>query len=152
MDYSSPFSGAGDGTTSKDLPSDISAIAWDTSSNGVLGIATNENLRYYDTRINPSRPTLTRITNSRNAIQSIAFQKRRTRDRHESANPDMDGGFVMPGRMLAVEMNGAVRDLPLHQVAPVAISSRDGRISNSFGGTVWTGETTEGKGGKHFSI
>jgi len=107
-------------------------VKWDTSASGVLCIATNQSLRYYDTRINPSRPTLTRMTNSRSGVQSIAFPPRSTHGRSET-------------RMIAVEMNGAVRDLPLHQVSPVAISSRDGRISSSVsGGVVWAGQTTEG--------
>jgi hypothetical protein len=37
-----------------------------------------------------------------------------------------------------------VRDLPLHQVSPVAISCRDGRVSSALEGTVWVGSTTEG--------
>lgn len=134
---------AGTGIASHDLPS-VSAVAWDTSESqsgsGVLSIASSDSMRFYDTRINPSRPSLTRMTNSQNAIQSIAFQPPRTKYRSDS-----EGVSSSMQRMLVVEVDGSVRDLPFHQVAPVAISSRDGRISNSVGSVVWVGATTEGK-------
>jgi len=113
---------------SSDLPS-VADIGWDTSARGVLSIATNESLKFYDTRINPSRPTLIRMTNSRSSIQSLAFHPQPLRVQ----------------RMLAVSVDGYVSDLPLHEVAPVSISSRDGRISSASGGVVWAGSPVEGK-------
>lgn len=113
---------------SSDLPS-VADIGWDTSASGVLSIATNESLKFYDTRINPSRPALIRMTNSRSCIQSLAFHPQPLRVQ----------------RMLAVNVDGYVSDLPLHEAAPVSISSRDGRISSSAGGVVWAGSPVEGK-------
>jgi hypothetical protein len=113
---------------STDLPS-VADVAWDTSAIGVLSIATNESLRFYDTRINPSRPTLIRKTTSRTSVQSMAFHPQPMKVQ----------------RMLVVSTDGFVSDLPLRQVAPVAISSRDGRVSSSASGMVWAGSPVEGE-------
>lgn len=130
----------GAGITSNDL-TNVSAVAWDTSERGILSIAINDSLRFYDTRINPSRPTLTRMTHSHNPIQSIAFQPQRQIDLSGNASSTLSAQ-----RMLVVENDGSVKDLPLHQVAPVAISFRDGRVANAIGGAeAWVGETIEGK-------
>jgi WD40 repeat protein len=107
----------------------VSDIEWDTSSSGILSVVCNDIIRYYDTRINPSRPTLSRMTHSHATIQSVAFLPRPAECQ----------------RMIAIDVDGYVRDLPLHQVAPLEISNRDGRVSCSTEGTVWAGSATEGE-------
>ncbi len=145
--------GAGNQLASHDLPN-VSAVAWDVSSpgsstgSGMLSVALGDCVRYYDTRVNPSRPSLVRMTNSMNSIQAVAFRPSSTKYRKGLDRGGGSGGNVTSTssshRMFVVEQDGTVRDLPLHQVAPVAISPRDGRISNSVGSDVWVGETTEG--------
>jgi len=120
----------------KGLPSIISDVSWDTSASGSLAVATNTSIRYYDT-LNPSRPAIVRMSNSRNSIQTIAFQP-------FSKDLSTNTNTTPPRRMLVVETNGSVIDLPLHQVSPIAISNRDGRIAKSLGSAIMTGKTTEG--------
>ncbi len=125
-------------TSLQELPT-VSAVAWDTSASGVLGIASNQTVRFYDARINPSRPTLMRVSNSHSPLQSIAFQPC---SRMQNANSK---NLCLPKRMLAVAVNGAVLDLPLHQASPIALSSRNGGIAHSLGDVVWTGNTDIGE-------
>jgi WD40 repeat protein len=133
--FSSKYSGAR--VASHDLPS-VSSVAWDPCENGMLGIASGDTIRYYDTRTNQSRPALNRMTNSQNAIQSIAFQPPSAKDPSRVASS-------LTKRMLVAEVDGSIRDLALRQDSAVAISSRDGRITTSVGSVVWVGETTEGR-------
>ena len=41
--------------------------------------------------------------------------------------------------------DGTIKDMPQHQMAPLAISPRDGRVSHSLGNVIWMGTTTDGK-------
>ena len=130
--FSSKYLGA------REVAPRVSSVAWDPRENGMLGIATGDTMRYYDTRTNQSRPTLNRMTNSQNAIQSIAFQPPSAKDPSQVASS-------LTKRMVVAEVDGSIRDLALRQDSAVAISSRDGRITTSLGCVVWVGDTTVGR-------
>lgn len=59
---------------------DVSAVAWDPTSSGTLCIATGSVMRYYDTRTNPSRPVLNRVTNAPGSLRCMMFQPSRIDD------------------------------------------------------------------------
>jgi len=128
-----------------DLPTFVSAIGWEQSSPGILSIVTGDDLRFYNTRINISRPVLTRMTHSRGDLQCISFpSKHVTTESNAHSDLGKASHATVPERMLAVYTDGSVRDLPLQQVSPVALSSRDGRVANAFGSILCFGSTIEG--------
>ena len=49
-----------------------------------------------------------------------------------------------PHHTLAVKSRGRIHVVPESQIAPLAISSRDGNIASGLGSTVWIGPTTRG--------
>jgi hypothetical protein len=120
--------------------SSISGISWVPSTPGLLSIAVNENILYYDTydsKGNNSRPTLTRISNSHQNIQCLAFQPEVTMSYEKKSRGKLE-------RMLVVESGGLLRDLPVQQLAPAAISPRDGRIVNTVGNMIISGCPSSG--------
>ena len=136
-----PFTSRSSSTDNgKELPTFVSAIAWDASSEGVLCISTGDDLRFYNTRdntrdnarINLTRPVLSTVTHSDGPLQCISFQPK-----------DKDDVSFKPQRLLAVYNDGTVTDLPTKQVAPVAFSSRDGRNVSAFGANLFVGSTSE---------
>ena len=120
------------------VPSFVSAIAWDTSSEGILSIATGGDLKFYNTRINSSRPVLSHISNSDGPVQCIKFAPK------DSIGMKSKNNALIPQRMLAVNSDGEVADLPTQQVAPVALSNRDGRVVSALGTNLCFGSTAEG--------
>jgi hypothetical protein len=130
------------GDSRKELPTFVSAIAWDETSEGVLSIATGDDLRFYNTRndmsMNMSRPTLSRVTHSYGPLQCISFPLKDNKPTESNNHPPI------PQRMLAVYTDGTVTDLPTQQVSPIDLSSRDGRVANAIGSHVFIGSTSEG--------
>lgn len=126
------------GETDKELPSFVSAIAWDTSSEGILSIAVGNELKFYNTRVNLSRPILSHKSHSDGPLQCMTFPPKEKITTKRKNHP------FIPQRILAVYNNGTVTDLPVHQVSPVALSSRDGRVASALGSHLCFGSTTEG--------
>ncbi len=138
----------------------VSAVAWSVSRPGVLSIAVGNSIRNYDTRSHGSRAFPVGVSYMDNScesgngdddtlfIQCLAYQPQSFRSGAEaakSASTVTTNSFEFyPHRALAATSMGQVRVIPESQVAPVAISNRDGRVANSLGGTVWIGPTTEG--------
>jgi hypothetical protein len=137
----------------------VSAVAWSISRPGVLSIAVGNSIRNYDTS-HGSRAFPVGVSYVDNScesgngdddtlfIQCLAYQPQSFRNGPEaakSASTIITNSFEFyPHRALAVTSMGKIRVIPESQVAPVAISNRDGRVANSLGGTVWIGPTTEG--------
>jgi WD repeat-containing protein mio len=120
--------------------SSVSRISWVPSCPGLLSVAVNESILYYDTydaRGNNSRPMLTRISNSHRNIQDLTFQPEITTSYEKKSHGKLE-------RMLVAESGGLLRDLPVQQLAPVAISPRDGRVVNSTGNMIISGCATKG--------
>ena len=122
----------------------VSTIAWSTypARSGTLALAVGDALKMFDTSVSGSRPAFSIMRHCPTPVQCVAFQPAVTE--HGSANDRGDASAELyPHRMLAVQNDGAVRDLATYQVAPVDISKRDGRIVFSLGRTGWIG--SEGK-------
>ena len=67
---------SGDGAISSSAivdPAYVSTIAWEPSTSGLLGVVVDTNIKYYDTKSNPSRPVLSKIAHSQHPIQYITF-------------------------------------------------------------------------------
>lgn len=140
----------------------VSAVAWSMSRPGVLSIAIGNSIRNYDTRSPGSRALPVGVSyvdgardNSGNNgdddsmfIQCLAYQPQCFQRGPQSANSDstaITNPFdFYPHRALAVTSMGQIQVIPEAQVAPVAVSKRDGRVAHSLGGTVWIGSTSEG--------
>lgn len=123
------------GRIGKELPSFVSVIAWDTSTEGILSIATGGDLKFYNTRLNLSRPVLSHLSHSDGPLQCMKFPPIVTK----SKTPPL-----IPQRVLAVYTDGVVTDLPTQQIAPVALSNRDGRVVSALGSNLCCGSTIEG--------
>lgn len=120
--------------------SSVLGISWVPSCPGLLGLAVNENILYYDTydfKGITTRPILSRMTNSQSTIQDITFQPLFKPTKHRK----LDG---KPERMLVVEDGGIIRDLPLYQIAPTEISPRDGRVVHALRNLVISGSSSFG--------
>lgn len=120
--------------------SSISGISWVPSYPGLLGVAVNDSILYYDTydaKGNNARPTLTRISNSHESIQDLAFQPEITMTYEKNSHGMLE-------RMLVAESGGLLLDLPVQQLAPVAISPRDGRVVSTVGNMILSGCATRG--------
>jgi hypothetical protein len=124
------------GRIGKELPSFVSAIAWDTSTEGILSIATGGDLKFYNTRLNLSRPVLSHVSHSDGPLQCMKFLPSVTKS--NKTQP------LIPQRVLAVYTDGVVTDLPTQQIAPVALSNRDGRVVSALGSNLCCGSTIEG--------
>ena len=146
--------------------STVSSVAWSPSTIGSLCVATvndkhNQHfLRYYDTE---SRPTLTNLIELKEPIQGLIFQPPPPPANTKTANNTpstfwwdklsseekdekiSSSALLYPHRLVTVQCDGTIKDMPQHQIAPLAISPRDGRVSRSLGNVIWMGTTTDGK-------
>ena len=140
----------------------VSAVVWSDAFPGTLSVAVGDTVRSYNTigtsSSRGSRPVLTRIRRCPAMMQCVAFQPMGAK--HESIEVTTKGESnkkgseigdialeLYPHRMLVVENDGNVRDLAKFQIAPLALSRRDGRISYSLGRAIWMGSTTHGEPG-----
>ncbi len=126
-------------TSGRELPSFVSGIAWDPCCEGMLTIATGNDLKFYNTRINLSRPILSRLLHMDEPAQCIAYPSKR--GDHSLENEPIS---CTPQRMIAVYNDGKVTDLPTQQVSPLALSCRDGRVANALGSYLCLGSTSDG--------
>jgi len=122
----------------------ISAVAWSNERPGELAIAVGDSIRTFYTRAPGSRALPLNVSYVGNGdkeltLQCLAFQP--TSERQCTTNKQV--GYY-PHRILTVSSQGEVSIIPESQVAPIAISKRDGRIAHGLGDTVWVGSTTEG--------
>jgi hypothetical protein len=148
----------------------VGAVAWSISRPGVLSIGFEDSIRNYDTRSPGSRALPVGVSylhggdgvddgNDFLSVQCLAYQPQFFRDSsgeaevEESASTMVAGAASFgagnpfefyPHRTLAVTSRGHIQLIPESQIAPLAISSRDGRIASGLGGTVWIGPTTRG--------
>lgn len=53
-------------------------------------------------------------------------------------------GELYPNRMMVVYTDRSLHDFPRHTIAPLAVSSRDGRLVHSIGRTLWVGSSRQG--------
>jgi hypothetical protein len=128
------------------LNSPVTAVSWVPLNPGSLCIAAGEILRYFDTRSNVSKPILTKITHMTESVQSMAFQaKDATFNPHKNMDQITPCRMAKYERMIVVNREGEVKDLPLEQSSPLSISHRDGRIANAFGPNTWTSPSAFGK-------
>ena len=145
----------------QDKSGTVHDIAWNTQSTGTLVVAMGNTIRYFDTLTSITRPILTQMSHCDEPIGSIAFpfpskMKKNTSSIHlpKNTSSNMDGSLLsssvdhndmIPARMLAVSKRGKMNDLATFQLAPLSISSRDGRIAHTLGKLLWIGNTTDGK-------
>ena len=151
----------------------VSTIAWEPSTPGLLGVVVDTNIKYYDTKSNPSRPpTLSKITHSQHPIQHITFpsQSKTKRFNHDNTTTTSDvkdkerndavkdsNNFIgkeiphqmvhddFSNRILVVHNDRSVNDLALTQVAPIGISRSTGRVMNAMGGVIFERDLIQGK-------
>jgi len=123
----------------------ISAVAWSNERPGELAIAVGDSIRTFYTRAPGSRALPVNVSyvgsgDEELNLRCLAFQPQS--DRPTTASKDQVGFY--PHRILTVTSRGEVSIIPESQVAPIAISKRDGRIAHALGDMVWVGATTEG--------
>eukprot|EP00985_Skeletonema_marinoi_P004265 scaffold1870_cov153-Skeletonema_marinoi.AAC.1 len=123
----------------------ISAVAWSNERPGELAIAVGDSIRTFYTRAPGSRALPVNVSYVGNGdealtLQCLAFQP--PSERSTTTTNEQLGYY--PHRILTVSSQGEVSIIPESQVAPIAISKRDGRIAHGLGNTVWVGATTEG--------
>ena len=112
----------------------VSAIAWDTTSEGMLSIATGNVIKTYNAR-SSGKPILSRISHADKPVHIAYPPKMKVK---------IDENCITAKRLLLVSKNGAINDIPTDQVAPIAISSRDGRIASAFGSYLFFSSTKDG--------
>ena len=122
----------------------ISAVAWSNERPGELAIAVGDSIRTFYTRAPGSRALPVNVSYVGNGdealtLQCLAFQP--PSERSTTTNEQL--GYY-PHRILTVSSQGEVSIIPESQVAPIAVSKRDGRIAHGLGNTVWVGAATEG--------
>lgn len=136
----------------------VSAVAWSISHPGVISIAIGNSIKNYDTRSHGLRAMPVGVSyvdscdhgdDDTNIIQCLAYQPQIFRSGPEAAKSASSTIIANPlelyrRRALAVTSTGRIQVVPESQIAPVAISIRDGRVANSLGRAVWIGPTTEG--------
>jgi len=119
----------------------ISSVAWSNERAGELAIASGDSIRTFYTRAPGSRALPVNVSyvgsgDEELNLQCLAFQPQ------SDASKERFGFY--PHRILTVSSRGEVSIIPESQVAPIAISRRDGRIAHALGDIVWVGATTEG--------
>lgn len=147
----------------------VGAVAWSISRPGIISIAVGNSIKQYDTcspgsRALPvgvsyldddfvDRGSATSGDDDSMVIQCLAYQPQIFHHGFDAAKLTSSGTTtttitspleLFPHRALAVTSQGQIHVIPELQVAPIAVSKRDGRIASCLGGTVWIGPTTEG--------
>ena len=150
----------------------VGAVAWSISRPGVLSVGFEDSIRNYDTRSPGSRALPVGVSylfcggggaaNDEDdvvdefpSVQCLAYQPQLFRDSSpgraaaDGSAPatvaaSMNPFEFYPHRALAVTSRGRIQVVPESQIAPLSISSRDGRIASGLGSTVWIGPTTRG--------
>ena len=130
----------------------VNAIAWSIARSGVLSIGVGNSIRNYDTRSPGSRSLPVGVSyldtdgieDEDAFVQNLAYQPQNFRPSGaNSASQQIANPFELyPHRTLAVSSQGQMKVIPESPAASLAISSRDGRIASSCGGTVWMGTPT----------
>lgn len=131
----------------------IEAIKWSKTDVGVLSIATGETIQDYDT-LSHSRPTVLRAYHSDNTacIKDFALYGKKesmedstiaaTTGEHETAEIVK---ALYPRRMLCISEERTIFDMPRSAgLAPVDISTRDGRVVHTLGSTFFSTRTEVG--------
>lgn len=116
----------------------VSALVWSPSERqGFLTIAIGDTIKTYDTKTPGSRSLPVEVSYvdgvDYDSLQDLALQ------------PSSVTKSLLPNRMLVVTSKGDTDVLPESHVAPLSISSRDGRIGHALGGNVWVGSATQGE-------
>lgn len=112
----------------------ISAVAWSNERPGELAIAVGDSIRTFYTRAPGSRALPVNVSYVGNGDKALSLQCLAFRP---STTNEQIGYY--PHRILTVSSQGEVNIVPESQVAPIAISKRDGRIAHGLGNTVWVG-------------
>ena len=142
----------------------VKAVEWNAYTTGTLCVAAGDTILFYETLGAAGtedtlavRPILsesvvvdngsvadpTESDDAKNEVQAIAFPISADiiKDNHGTSNQDK----LYPKRMLIVSHSGQVSNMPTEYVAPLEVSSRDGRIVHSCGRTsVCMSKTNEG--------
>ena len=123
----------------------ISAVAWSNERPGELAIAIGDSIRTFYTRAPGSRALPVNVSYVGNGEEELNLQCLAFQPQTDSPAPAAKKQFgYYPHRILTVSSRGEVNIIPESQVAPIAISKRDGRIAHGLGDTVWVGAPTEG--------
>jgi WD40 repeat protein len=142
----------------------VGAVAWSIARPGVLSVAFEDSIRNYDTRCPGSRALPVGVSylhhdeggvhegvdgdDNINSVQCLAYQPQFFRNSSGQVSAEesaVKNPFEFyPHRTMVVTSRGQIQVISESQVAPLAISNRDGRIASALGGTVWIGPTTRG--------
>jgi len=141
----------------------VNAVTWLMSRQGILSIAYEDSIRNYDTRNSGSRavPVGVSYLSSGNGrrrvdddndgdigndspvvVQCLLSQPQSFT--YSSSNNTNNPFEYYPHRILAITSHGQVHVIPESQIAPLAVSKRDGRVASALGGNVSIGNTTRG--------
>jgi len=127
----------------------VSDVEFSTYSPGLLCVSVGDNIRFYDItgasagqQNLMTRPVLIRSinTNTDDGVQCMAFPT------NLPGTPSgRNENELYPRRVLVTSRSGVVSNIPTDMFAPLAISSRDGRIAHGSGGpTLWMSAAISG--------
>jgi hypothetical protein len=158
-----PSNNRGNGSGGIGGGGNVNAVTWLMSRPGILSIAYEDSIRNYDTRSSGSRavPVGVSYLSSGNGrrrvdddndgdigndspvvVQCLLSQPQSFT--YSSSNNTNNPFEYYPHRILAITSHGQVHVIPESQIAPLAVSKRDGRVASALGGNVSIGNTTRG--------
>jgi WD repeat-containing protein mio len=126
------------------LSTAVSSVKWSTLEPGLLDITLGDSIFEYDTL---ARPVHVNTIHTKSNILDFAlypFSEFRDRSTSEGVSNKRAVADLFRNRLFVVDSDHTLVDVARRPIAPLAISTRDGRLLHGLGRTLWMGATSVG--------
>jgi hypothetical protein len=127
----------------------VTSIRWSTLCPGHLSIVAGNEIIEYDASSSGARPIhINTIYTPKPIVDFTHFPfpgiPIAAEDKDEAPHKKIIFARLFSKRIVGVDTEHVVSDIPAHRLAPVVISQRTGQVLNSLGHTLWSTSVSEG--------